>query len=135
MNETAERIREQFFKDLNLIMNDELDIESDEDAFVRHLIRKHKGEIVWELVEYECIEGKCLMIRNIPNDSKLGALSLDHQDIGEAIVEELNKQQAMIIERDQEIETLKFQVSALKYALREIREIEVEIDVEGEIDD
>lgn len=50
----------------------------------------------WEIVEYKCQDGKCLMIHNIPNDSKLGALSLDHRDIGEAIVEELNEQQAII---------------------------------------
>ena len=54
------------------------------------------SEKYWEIVEYECQDGKCLMIHNIPNDSKLGALSLDHRNIGEAIVEKLNEQQATI---------------------------------------
>ena len=56
------------------------------------------NEQYWEIVEYECQDGKCLMIHNIPNDSKLGALSLDHKNIGEAIVEKLNEQQATIEE-------------------------------------
>ena len=54
------------------------------------------SEKYWEIVEYECQDGKCLMIHNVPNDSKLGALSLDHRNIGEAIVEKLNEQQATI---------------------------------------
>lgn len=48
-------------------------------------------EKVWELVPYDCQDGKCLMLWNVELDSKLGALSLDHRDIGEGIVEELNK--------------------------------------------
>ena len=48
-------------------------------------------EKVWELIEYDCgHEGPCLVIRRIPNDHKLGALAMDHRDIGEAIVLELN---------------------------------------------
>ncbi len=56
----------------------------------------------WEIVEYECQDGKCLMIHNIPKDSKLGALSLDHRDIGEAIVEKLNEQQDTISKLEEE---------------------------------
>lgn len=48
-------------------------------------------EEIWKLVDYDCQDGKCLMIWNIDKDSKLGALSLDHRSIGEAIVEELNE--------------------------------------------
>lgn len=45
----------------------------------------------YELVLYDCQDGPCLMIHEITYDSKLGALSLDHRSIGEAIVDELNK--------------------------------------------
>ena len=45
---------------------------------------------VYELVEYECLDGDCLMINEKTHDSKLGALSPDHRSIGEAIVVELN---------------------------------------------
>ena len=48
-------------------------------------------EEIWKLIDYDCQDGKCLMIWNIDKDSKLGALSLDHRSIGEAIIEELNK--------------------------------------------
>lgn len=49
------------------------------------------NEEMWKLVPYDCQDGDCLMLWNIGTDSKLGALSLDHRDIGEGIVEELNK--------------------------------------------
>ena len=45
---------------------------------------------VWELALYSCEDGDCLMIHNVLKDSKLGALSLDHKSVGEAIVDELN---------------------------------------------
>ena len=44
----------------------------------------------YELVLYDCQDGDCLMIHEKTKDSKLGALSLDHKSIGEAIVDELN---------------------------------------------
>ena len=44
----------------------------------------------YELVLYPCQDGECLMIHEKSRDSKLGALSLDHRSIGEAIIEELN---------------------------------------------
>ncbi|WP_296884896.1 hypothetical protein [uncultured Methanobrevibacter sp.] len=44
----------------------------------------------YELVPYDCEDGECLMIHEKTTDSKLGALSLDHRSIGEAIVDELN---------------------------------------------
>lgn len=44
----------------------------------------------YELVEYDCQEGKCLMLHEKTTDSKLGALSLNHRSIGEAVVDELN---------------------------------------------
>ena len=65
----------------------------------------------WEIVEYECQDGKCLMIHNIPNDSKLGALSLDHRDIGEAIVEKLNEQQATIKKQEEIIKSQDMEIS------------------------
>ena len=49
------------------------------------------SEKIWELVDYDCQDGKCLMLWNMDEDNKLGALSLDHRDIGEAIVDEFNK--------------------------------------------
>lgn len=45
---------------------------------------------LYELVLYDCQEGSCLVIHEKTRDSKLGALSLDHKSIGEAIVDELN---------------------------------------------
>ena len=45
----------------------------------------------WKLVNYECQDGDCLMIWHSGKDSKLGALSLDHRSIGEAIIKELNR--------------------------------------------
>lgn len=48
-------------------------------------------EKIWCLVPYDCQDGECLMIWNTSKDSKLGALSLDHQSIGEAIIDELNR--------------------------------------------
>ena len=45
---------------------------------------------LYELVPYDCQEGSCLVIHEKTRDSKLGALSLDHRSIGEAIVDELN---------------------------------------------
>ena len=45
---------------------------------------------LYELVLYDCQDGSCLMIHEKTRDSKLGALSLDHRSIGEAIVDELN---------------------------------------------
>lgn len=44
----------------------------------------------YELVNYDCEDGECLMIHEKTTDSKLGALSLNHRSIGEAIVDELN---------------------------------------------
>jgi hypothetical protein len=44
----------------------------------------------YELVNYDCQDGECLMIHEKTTDSKLGALSLNHRSIGEAIVDELN---------------------------------------------
>ena len=44
----------------------------------------------YELVLYDCEDGDCLMIHEKTRDSKLGALSLDHRSIGEAIIDELN---------------------------------------------
>ena len=44
----------------------------------------------YELVLYDCQDGDCLVIHEKTRDSKLGALSLDHKSIGEAIVDELN---------------------------------------------
>ena len=65
------------------------------------------SEKYWEIVEYECQDGKCLMIHNIPKDSKLGALSLDHRNIGEAIVKKLNEQQYTIKQLQEENKELK----------------------------
>ena len=45
---------------------------------------------LYELVLYDCQDGSCLVIHEKTRDSKLGALSLDHKSIGEAIVDELN---------------------------------------------
>lgn len=45
---------------------------------------------LYELVPYDCQDGICLVIHEKTRDSKLGALSLDHKSIGEAIVNELN---------------------------------------------
>ena len=45
----------------------------------------------YELVNYDCQDGECLMIHEKTTDSKLGALSLDHRSIGEEIINELNK--------------------------------------------
>lgn len=45
---------------------------------------------LYELVPYDCQEGICLMIHEKTTDNKLGALSLDHRGIAEAIVNELN---------------------------------------------
>ena len=45
----------------------------------------------YELVEYSCIDGSCLMLHDKIKDSKIGALSLSHKSVGEAIVEEMNK--------------------------------------------
>ena len=45
---------------------------------------------LYELVPYDCQDGSCLVIHEKTKDSKLGALSLDHRSIGEAIVDELN---------------------------------------------
>ena len=45
----------------------------------------------YELVEYDCQNGECLMIHEKTTDSKLGALSLNHRSIGEAVVDELNE--------------------------------------------
>jgi len=45
----------------------------------------------YELVLYDCQDGECLVIHEKTRDSKLGALSLDHRSIGEAIVDELNE--------------------------------------------
>lgn len=44
----------------------------------------------YELMPYRCQGGDCLIIREKTTDSKLGALSLNHRSIGEAIVDELN---------------------------------------------
>ena len=46
---------------------------------------------VYELVPFECMDGSCLMIHERTHDSKLGALSLDHKSVGEAIIDELNE--------------------------------------------
>ena len=48
------------------------------------------GKRLYELVHYDCQDGSCLVIHEKTRDSKLGALSLDHKSIGEAIVDELN---------------------------------------------
>lgn len=45
----------------------------------------------YELVEYPCQDGPCLVLREKTTDTKIGYLSLDHKNIGEAIVDELNK--------------------------------------------
>lgn len=58
------------------------------------IIKKKK----YELVEYDCKDGKCLMLREETTDHKIGALSLDHQSVGEAIVDELNEQAEIINE-------------------------------------
>ena len=52
----------------------------------------------YELVLYDCQEGECLMIHEKTRDSKLGALSLDHRSIGEAIIDELNDLSAKLYE-------------------------------------
>lgn len=44
----------------------------------------------YELVLYDCQDDNCLMIHEKSRDRKLGALSLDHRSIGEAIIDELN---------------------------------------------
>ena len=44
----------------------------------------------YELVEYPCNDGECLVLHEKTTDSKLGFLSLDHKSIGERIVLELN---------------------------------------------
>ena len=78
------------------------------------------SEQYWEIVEYECQDGKCLMIHNIPNDSKLGALSLDHRDIGEAIIEKLNEQQSLITALEKEHKRQENQIKLLNKQLSKI---------------
>lgn len=48
------------------------------------------GKRLYELVFYDCQDGSCLVIHEKTRDSKIGALSLDHKSVGEAIVDELN---------------------------------------------
>lgn len=49
------------------------------------------GKRKYELVPYHCQDGDCLVIWEKTFDKKLGALSLDHRSVGEAIIDELNK--------------------------------------------
>lgn len=44
----------------------------------------------YELAEYPCQDGPCLVLREKTTDTKIGFLSLDHKNIGAAIVYELN---------------------------------------------
>lgn len=44
----------------------------------------------YELVNYDCQNGECLMLHEKTRDDKIGALSLNHKDVGEGIVDELN---------------------------------------------
>ena len=77
---------------------------------------------IWKLVDYDCQDGKCLMIWNIDKDSKLGALSLDHRSIGGAIVEELN---------DEKIDVVEYSEDPAEYisaALNPAKVLSVEID-------
>ena len=60
--------------------------------------------MVYELVDYKCLDGDCLMLWETGCDSKLGALSPDHREIGEAIVEELNKYMHRLENIDEYIE-------------------------------
>lgn len=71
---------------------------------------------IWELVDYDCQDGECLMIWNRYKDSKLGALSPDHRNIGEGIVEELNRLES--INRD-----IKDYVEATEQANSELKRI------------
>ena len=73
----------------------------------------------WELVEYDCQDGECLMIHEKTYDSKLGALSLDHRDIGEAIIEELNKKEQRLPHLRDELHDL---FKGLKYDSRTLSE-------------
>ena len=81
---------------------------------------------IWELVDYDCQDGKCLMIWNIDEDSKLGALSPDHRSIGEGIIEELNKLES--INRD-----IKDYVEATEQANTELKRIRDRLEEENSI--
>ena len=48
-------------------------------------------ELKYQLIHYPCEDGRCLMIREETHDSKIGALTKDHESVAEAIVKELNK--------------------------------------------
>ena len=50
----------------------------------------------YELVPYDCQDGSCLMLHEKTRDSKLGAISLSHRNIGETIVGELNELSEML---------------------------------------
>ena len=50
----------------------------------------------YELVPYDCQEGSCLILHEKTRDSKLGAISLSHRNIGETIVGELNELSEML---------------------------------------
>jgi len=81
---------------------------------------------IWKLVDYDCQDGECLMLWNIDEDSKLGALSLDHRDIGEAIVEEFNKLES--INRD-----IKDYVEATEQANTELKNIRDRLEEDNSI--
>ena len=58
----------------------------------------------YEIVNWECDEGDCLLIHERITDSKLGWLSVDHLSIAQGIVKELNtlsdKIEELMDERD-----------------------------------
>lgn len=60
----------------------------------------------WKLVERECTDGICLTIWHTGRDSKLGSLSLDHKNIGEAIVDELNRLEDKVLNIDAYVESV-----------------------------
>lgn len=122
---TVEKVREHLFKQLNLIRNGELAVESDEERFARHLCRKHMED--WSVVKRFRLERYADGTEVINEYFPSGELS-EMYELGQDVCDLLN-------EKEKLIGVLNYKVSALEYALRSIREIEVEIDVEGEIDD
>lgn len=80
-------------------------------------------KLEYELVECNCQEGPCLMLREDTTDTKIGALSFDHKSIGEAIVDELNKLAKELYKLTQQAKDIEQLKSILKDAENEIERL------------
>ena len=85
----------------------------------------------WKLVNYDCQDGDCLMIWHSGKDSKLGALSLNHRSIGEAIIKELNRLENKNTDINSYVETVEESNTSLKRIRDELQKENKELKQEN----